>query len=159
MKKIFFLQLFLIAVDFLIFISCQKEISWDLLGNINKPPIAIAGPDQVITLPTDSISLDGNASSDPDGKISEWRWKKIEDPASFNVANPSNAKTVVRSLTARASQVELKIKDDEGLQAKDTMQVTVDDPRIHQSPIASAGPHQSIILPTNSINKLLNLLL
>ena len=37
----------------------------------NKPPTANAGPDQVITLPTDSISLDGSASSDPDGMMSK----------------------------------------------------------------------------------------
>ena len=54
----------------------------------NKPPIAVAGSDQVITLPTDSALLDGSASSDPDGKISDpiaigWRWEKISGPASF----------------------------------------------------------------------------
>ena len=52
----------------------------------NKPPTAIAGPDQVITLPTDSISLDGRASSDPDGTISEWLWTKISGPASFVIS-------------------------------------------------------------------------
>jgi hypothetical protein len=50
----------------------------------NKPPTAVAGPDQVITLPTDSVSLDGMTSNDPDGTISEWLWKKISGPASFN---------------------------------------------------------------------------
>ena len=50
---------------------------------VTNAPTAIAGPDQVITLPTDSISLDGSASSDPDGTISEWLWTKIEGPASF----------------------------------------------------------------------------
>ncbi len=51
----------------------------------NKPPTANAGPDQVITLPTDSISLDGSASSDPDGTISERLWTKISGLASFNI--------------------------------------------------------------------------
>ncbi|HET6766136.1 MAG TPA: hypothetical protein VFH08_02015 [Chitinophagaceae bacterium] len=31
---------------------------------------AIAGPDQVITLPADSVLLDGSSSNDPDGRIS-----------------------------------------------------------------------------------------
>jgi hypothetical protein len=64
----------------------------------NKPPIAIAGPDQVITLPTDSISLDGSASNDPDGTISEWLWTKISGPASFNIVNAATVKSVVRDL-------------------------------------------------------------
>jgi hypothetical protein len=79
-KKILFYLLFLSSTEVVIFFSCQREIKW----NINKPPIAKAGPDQVITLPTDSVLLDGNSSSDPDGKISEWLWTKISGPASFN---------------------------------------------------------------------------
>ena len=43
----------------------------------NKRPIAIAGPDQVITLPSDNILLDGSASNNPDGTISEWLWTRV----------------------------------------------------------------------------------
>ena len=43
----------------------------------------------MITLPTDSISLDASAASDPDGTISDRLWKKISGPASFNVINSS----------------------------------------------------------------------
>jgi hypothetical protein len=56
------------------------------INNKNKPPIAVAGPDQVVTLPTDSVSLDGSSSSDPDGRISEWLWTKISGPASFDIS-------------------------------------------------------------------------
>lgn len=70
MKNIFFLQ--------------QGKISEGCI-NGNKPPPAVARPDQVITLPTDSISLDGYTSSDPDGTISDWLWKKISGPASFTI--------------------------------------------------------------------------
>ena len=61
-----------------IFFSCKKETSCEGCKENNKPPIAVAGPDQVITLPTDSISLDGSTSNDPDGTISEWLWKKFK---------------------------------------------------------------------------------
>ena len=64
----------------------------------SKPPTAIAGPDQIITLPTDSISLEGRSSSDPDGTISEWLWTKISGPASFNVIKPSDSTTLVKIL-------------------------------------------------------------
>src|SRR6266496_5391463 len=85
MKKIILLIFILSFAGVTFFPSCQKEISCEGCKDGNKPPIAVAGPDQVITLPTDSLSLDGSASSDPDGKISEWLWKKISGPASYNI--------------------------------------------------------------------------
>jgi hypothetical protein len=84
MKKIFFLLLMSLIAGVTFFISCKKERSCEGCKEKNKPPIAIAGLDQVITLPTDSVSLDGSTSSDPDGTISEWLLKKISDPVSFN---------------------------------------------------------------------------
>jgi len=98
MRKLFtFLFAILFAVA-IIFISCKKPSCEGCAGN-NKPPIAAAGPDQVITLPTDSVLLDGSNSSDPDGKISDWRWTKISGPASFTISG-SAAKTPVKSLQA-----------------------------------------------------------
>ena len=82
----------------LIFFSGKKAN--DERNEADKPPVAIAGPDLVITLPTDSISLDGTASSDPDGTISECLWKKISAPVSLSLANSSITKTVVKNLAA-----------------------------------------------------------
>ena len=64
----------------------------------NKSPIAIAGPGQVITLPTDSILLDGSSSNDPDGTISEWLWIKISGSASFNIIRQADSITNVKAL-------------------------------------------------------------
>ena len=82
------------------FTSCKKEFSCENCRKDNKRPNAVAGPDQVITLPTDSISLDGSSSSDPDGMISEWLWMKISGPASFSITNTSTAKIVIKKLIA-----------------------------------------------------------
>jgi K319L-like, PKD domain len=82
-KKIFRFNLLLITI--LIVFSCKKENSCEGCKENNKPPIAIAGPDQVITLPTDSVSFDGRSCSDPDATISHWLWKKILGSASFNI--------------------------------------------------------------------------
>src|SRR5574339_152542 len=98
MKKIsFFLVLSTLVIA--IFFSCKKERSCEGCKG-NESPIAIAGPEQVITLPTDSISLDGSSSNDPDGTISSWLWKKIEGPASFTIINPAVSKTRVKNLAA-----------------------------------------------------------
>jgi hypothetical protein len=107
-----------------IFFSCSKHpCEGCIMGN--KSPNAKAGSDQVITLPTDSISLDGSASNDPDGTISNWLWTKIEGPASFNLVHANDSVTKVKNLATGVYQFELKVTDDGGLIAKDTVQVTV----------------------------------
>jgi len=147
--KFFTLILFSGAMLF----SCKKETSCEGCINGNKPPLAVAGPDQVFTLPTDSVSLDGSLSSDPDGMISSYLWTKIYGPASFNINNPTSATTVVKNIAVGIYRFELKVTDDKGLSAKDTMMVTVDSmPTTNHPPIANAGADQTITLPTNTIN-------
>ena len=142
----------LLLAEFVILISCQKEISCAECKEENKPPIAIAGPDQVITLPTDSISLDGSASDDPDGKISEWLWKKISGPASFTTSSASAPKMFVKNLIAGTYQFELSVTDNAGLSASDTILIKVDDLTTNQPPVANAGDDTTLALPANTIN-------
>jgi len=151
MKKIIYIGLNLFVVAATILSACKKETSCVGCKENNKPPTAIAGPDQVITLPPDSILLDGSSSSDPDGTISEWLWTKISGPASFNIRNSTTAKTVVKNLAKGVYQFELKVTDNGGLSAKDTMQIIVNDAsQPNRPPIANAGTDQIITLPTNT---------
>ncbi len=151
MKKILFLLLIVSIAASGIFLSCQKEISCEDC-KANKLPIAIAGPDRIITVPTDSILLDGSGSDDPDGKIDEWLWKKIEGPYSFNIVSTSTSKTIIRKLVPGIYHFELKVTDDKGLSAKDTVMITVDAiPTAKHPPIANAGRDTIITLPINSI--------
>ena len=93
---------------------CKKLGPWEYKAP-NKAPTAIAGPDQVITLPTDSASLDGTSSSDPYGTISEWLWTKISGPASFTTIDSGWTKTAMRNLSTGIYQFELKVTVDDGL--------------------------------------------
>jgi hypothetical protein len=147
-----FLLIFSIAGS-VFFTSCKKETSCEGCNENNKPPITIAGPDQVITLPTDSILLDGSASNDPDGTISVWLWKKISGPASFNIRNSSASITTVKNLTKGFYQFELKVTDNSGFSAKDTLQVIVNDlSQPNRPPVANAGADQTIMFPANTVN-------
>ena len=96
-KHLRYLFIIPVILEF-VFIACKKENSSEGSFNCNKPSTAVAGPDQVITLPADSILVDGSASNDPDGTISAWLWKKISGPASYAIANSSVAKTKARNL-------------------------------------------------------------
>lgn len=125
MKKIFFLIMIISMAGIIFFLSCKKEHSSEgFIGN-NKPPVAVAGPDTAITLPTDSVLLNGSKSSDPDGKISAWQWIKLSGPASFTILSDTAAITTVKNLKAGLYQFELKVTDTGGMFSKDTMQVTV----------------------------------
>jgi hypothetical protein len=152
--KRFFLPLLVSSVTVVVlFISCRKENSCEGCAVINQSPIANAGPDRVVTLPTDSVSLDGSLSGDPDGTISIWLWTKISGPASFTISNGTAATTVAKQLVTGIYLFELKVTDDKGLSAKDTVQIAVNDPsQLNHPPVANAGPDQTIVLPANSVN-------
>ena len=137
----------------LLFSNCTKEYSCENCNEVNKNPIANAGSDVSIELPLDSVLLDGSKSSDPDGKISAWNWRKITGPGLFPIVNSAAEKTLVKGLKEGIYQFELKVNDDKGASAKDTVQVTVlSTTSTNQPPIACAGTDQNITLPTNTIN-------
>jgi hypothetical protein len=150
MKKLTFITVsLLIVVEGLL--SCKKEYSCeDCIGN-NHPPLALARPDQVITLPTDSVLLNGGKSSDPDGKISAWQWTKLTGPASFTIVSATAAITTVKILKVGAYKFELKVTDDEGASARDTVMITVDSiATSNHPPVACAGADRTITLPTDT---------
>jgi hypothetical protein len=113
--------------------------------------VANAGKDTIIYLPADSVLLNGENSGDPDGTITSFQWKKIAGPSSFSIPNTGVAKSIVINLVEGVYQFELKVTDNDGLSAKDTVQVTVNKP-VNQPPVADAGPDQDILLPTNIVN-------
>src|SRR5215204_5882949 len=81
-----------------ILLSCRKEYSYKGgIGN-NKPPIANAGRDTIITLPIDSLILDGSKSFDPDGTITLYRWSLIANPLMVILNNPQTVNPVLKNL-------------------------------------------------------------
>ena len=91
----------------------------------NQSPTANAGSDLQISLPTDTATLTGTASTDPDGTIASYKWTKISGPVQSTLASPSKAKTLISNLTEGVYQFELTVTDNSGAIAKDTVEVTV----------------------------------
>jgi hypothetical protein len=119
--------------------SCQKEynerngsLPAGKAGNArgakgpktNRPPVANAGADQVITLPTNSVNLNGSAT-DPDNNVTSYQWTKISGPALFTIANPNSVQTQVTGLVEGVYQFELKVTDQFGLYDNDMVLLTV----------------------------------
>ncbi len=113
----------------------------------NISPVANAGADKSITLPANSVSLTGSGS-DPDGTIASYLWKKISGPSSFTISNSTSSSTTVTSLVQGVYLFELKVTDNSGAIARDTMKITVNTGS-NMPPVANAGPDKSITLPIN----------
>ena len=116
----------------------------------NQPPVANAGQDQTITLPTNSLTLAGKRGSDPDGTISSYKWTEISGPSSYTMVNANSAGTNVTGLVQGVYQFQLTVTDNNGATGTDVVLVTVN-AAANISPIANAGQDQTITLPTNSV--------
>lgn len=113
----------------------------------NLAPSAQAGPDRVITLPTNSVSLIGTGT-DPDGTIASYTWSKISGGAAA-LSNVSTSTLSVSGLVAGTYVFRLRVVDNDGSSDSNDMTLTVL-PNVNTAPSANAGPDQIIKLPTNT---------
>src|SRR5262249_12035692 len=107
-----------------------------------------AGADVTITLPTNSVTLNGSASKDPDGTIVTYAWTKITGPSQFSITNAGSATTTVTGLAAGVYVFRLTVSDNQGATCSDDVTVTVHAANL--TPVANAGADINITLPTNS---------
>ncbi|HYF66814.1 MAG TPA: PKD domain-containing protein [Ohtaekwangia sp.] len=118
--------------------------------NTNQSPVANAGADIVLTLPTNTTNISGSGS-DPDGTVTAYEWSQVSGP---NVATLVNATTSTLSANDLAVGIyifSLTVTDDDGTTGSDEVQVTVNAVVANETPLASAGADKSITLPANSV--------
>jgi hypothetical protein len=117
---------------------------------VNIPPVANAGTSKSITLPVNTVNLDGSLSSDPDGTITTYSWAQISGPSSSTIVNPTSTLTAANNLVAGQYIFELTVTDNGGAVSKAQVKITVvgSGP---QPPIANAGANQTIQLPLSQV--------
>ncbi|KAM6171936.1 dyslexia-associated protein KIAA0319-like protein homolog [Erethizon dorsatum] len=117
---------------------------------VDYPPVANAGPNQVITLPQNSITLFGNQSTDDHG-ITSYEWS-LSPNSKGKVVEMQGVRTPTLQLSAMQEgdyTYELTVTDTIGQQA--TAQVTVIvQPENNKPPQADAGPDKELTLPVDS---------
>lgn len=117
-------------------------------GNI--PPVANAGPDQTITLPTNSVTVTGSGT-DSDGTIASYQWTKLAGgPTNYNIVSPTQAQTVINTLEQGTYQFELRVTDNLGAIGRDTITIIVNAAG-NIPPVANAGSNQTIQLPASTV--------
>uniref|UniRef100_A0A8C6D9W4 KIAA0319 like n=1 Tax=Moschus moschiferus TaxID=68415 RepID=A0A8C6D9W4_MOSMO len=117
---------------------------------VDYPPVANAGPNQVITLPQNSITLFGNQSTDDHG-ITSYEWS-LSPNSKGKVMEMQGVRTATLQLSAMQEgdyTYQLTVTDTVGQQA--TAQVTVIvQPENNKPPQADAGPDKELTLPVDS---------
>jgi len=91
-----------------------------------QSPTANAGLNASITLPVNTVTLSGSGS-DPDGSIVGYQWTKISGPAQFAISSPNTAQTLVSNLVVGTYTFQLRVTDNKGATATDTVVITVND--------------------------------
>lgn len=113
----------------------------------NQSPVANAGTDKVITLPTNSVTLTGTAT-DGDGTISSTVWSRVS--GSGTITTPNSVTTTVTGLTAGTSVFRFTVTDDDGATSFDEVSVLVNSAP-NQGPNANAGADKVITAPASSV--------
>lgn len=90
----------------------------------NQLPVANAGADKVVTLPTNSVTLNGSGS-DPDGSVSSYAWSKVSGPSGGTISSPSLASTNITNMVEGSYSFRLTVTDNNGGQHSDDVLVTV----------------------------------
>ncbi len=109
-----------------------------LIVRVNAPPVAAAGPDQVVTdldrSGSEAVTLNGGASSDPENAIVNYAWR---EGAATLASGPSAVALV--NLAVGPHAITLTVTDADGLSRTDQVAITV-----NARPIARAGPDQTV---------------
>jgi hypothetical protein len=105
-----------------------------LQGVVNQPPSSNAGPNQIISLPVNTVTLNGSGT-DADGTVVGYSWFKIYGPQEGQITNFESAQTTVTGLIQATYVFRLTVYDDDG-------DISFDDVTIVVNPAAppSAGP-------------------
>ncbi|KFP45628.1 Dyslexia-associated protein KIAA0319-like [Chlamydotis macqueenii] len=117
---------------------------------VDYPPVANAGPNQVITLPQNSITLYGNQSTD-DHNIVSYEWL-LSPNSKGKVMEMQGVRTPVLQLSAMQEgdyTYQLIVTDSAGHQSTAEVTVIVQ-PENNKPPKADAGPDKELTLPVDS---------
>jgi alpha-tubulin suppressor-like RCC1 family protein len=113
------------------------------------PPVAVPGPNQSVTLPVSSVTLDGSGSYDTDGTIVSYEWVELSGLGGVTITNSSSAQAQLYGLQPGTYVFQLTVTDNSG--ASNSAQVTITvTGTASTGPIAIAGADTTIAYPAST---------
>ncbi len=88
----------------------------------NAPPVANAGSDKSISLPTTTVTLSGSGTDDT--RIASYAWSRIAGAAA-TISSPGSASTSITGLALGTYTFRLRVTDSDGATAENDVNVTV----------------------------------
>lgn len=86
-------------------------------------PVADAGPDKTVILPTSSVTLNGSGTDD--GTIVSYQWQQVSGPSTASLSGASTPNLTAGSLVNGNYTFSLTVTDDQSNTDTDTADVTV----------------------------------
>ncbi len=120
---------------------------------VNNRPVARAGNNITISTTTGQVNLSGAASTDADGTLVRFIWRKISGPSFGTIANAvsTNGLSAVTGLSMPGVYAyELKAVDDRADYTLDTIQITVTNGIVSNIPPVAAAGQDRVIAATNA---------
>jgi hypothetical protein len=109
---------------------------------VDDPPVVVAGPNQLIILPTNSVDLAGSVTYDVfPGTVDTILWSKVSGPGNVTFSNPSNTLTMGTFSQSGIYRVRLYASDS-FLSGSNDLFITVDAP-----PVVGAGQTMTNTFP------------
>jgi RHS repeat-associated protein len=129
--------------------SDTAGVTWVSNGP-NQPPIVNAGPNQTISLPANTVFLNGSVVDDglPIGGTLTSLWTQLSGPAPVSFGTPNQPQTQVTFSQAGTYVLQLTGNDSQ-LSTSATVTVVVYPP--NQPPVVNPGPDQTIVYPAQTI--------
>lgn len=115
----------------------------------NQAPHVNAGPDQAITMPADTVALNGEASDDglPSGSTLTTLWEKVSGPGAVTFGDLNQTVTTARF--AEPGVYVLRLTGSDGsLTESDDVKVIVNG--MNKAPEVNAGVDQAVTLPNDA---------
>lgn len=116
---------------------------------VNIAPSVSAGADLIITLPQDSVTLNGIATDDQSTLY--YTWSKVSGTGG-TIVSPTSSTTKIRSLSAGNYTFRLTVTDNEGLTGTDTVRITVNSAPTYPTGFFNVIQNGIVQNPTNVWN-------
>jgi hypothetical protein len=95
------------------------------------------------------VRLDGGSSSDPDGTIVSWNWKRISGPTAYSIVAANSPVTIVTGLTRGLYEFQLTVFDNRG--ASSTSRIKVNVIKINKKPVVITPDTIRTSLPATNV--------